>query len=115
MIYYYLIKVLIYTTFSLYMCNIKRQTCIYCNFIILYNLNYEYGEFMDNKRDRFVRLAESRVNKTLKDLDLIGNLSNRNNYDYSSDDVKKMFHILKSKIKEVETRFENFKKPTFKL
>ena len=38
---------------------------------------------MESKRERFVRLAEARTNKTIDMIRLIGNLSNRNNYKHS--------------------------------
>ncbi len=42
------------------------------------------------KRQKFVELAEARVNRAIKDIRLIGNLSNRSAYDFSEDDVRKM-------------------------
>jgi len=57
-------------------------------------------------REKFVRLANKRVNRALKDIDLIGNLSNRSNYDYTQDDVRAIFQALKSEIKRCEERFE---------
>ena len=47
---------------------------------------------MKGKRENFVRLAEGRVNRALKDIRLIGNLSNRSAYSYSDEDVKKTMH-----------------------
>lgn len=55
--------------------------------------------------DKFRRLAESRVNRTLNDIRLIGNLSNRNNYDYTSDEVDKIFRALDAELKQVRSRF----------
>ena len=43
---------------------------------------------MADKREKFVKLAEARVSKALKELQLIGNLSNRSAYEYSEEDVK---------------------------
>jgi len=50
-------------------------------------------------RERFVKLAENRVARAIKDIRLIGNLSNRSNYTYSEDDVKKIVNLHKGKIK----------------
>jgi hypothetical protein len=61
---------------------------------------------MNSGRERFVRLAEARTNKLLKGLDLLGNLSNRSNYVYNEDDVKKIFGTLRKKLKDIEVRFE---------
>ncbi|RMF17377.1 MAG: hypothetical protein D6761_04385 [Candidatus Dadabacteria bacterium] len=60
---------------------------------------------MENKRDRFVRLAERRVNKALKDIRLIGNLSNRAAYSYTQEDVKKIFRALQREIEAAHSRF----------
>ena len=43
----------------------------------------------ETKRDKFVRLAESRMNNALKQIELLGNLSNSSAYDYTNDDVEK--------------------------
>lgn len=73
---------------------------------------------MENtKREKFIRLAESRVNKALKDIRLIGNLSNKNNYDYEQSDVNKIIGILEQEIKSVKMKFETTKQKNkqFKL
>ena len=57
-------------------------------------------------RDKFVELAQNRVNKTLKDIELIGNLSNKSNYSYTEDDAKKIYSVLKSALDEMKARFE---------
>lgn len=41
---------------------------------------------MSGSRDNFVRLAEVRTNKALKDLDLLADLSNRSNYLYEEEE-----------------------------
>lgn len=60
---------------------------------------------MSKSRENFVRLAENRTNKILKDLDLLSNLSNKTNYSYNEDDVKKIFTVLSKKIKDCEQKF----------
>ena len=62
---------------------------------------------MSDKRSRFVRLAEARVTKTIKDLRLIGNLANRSNYQYSDDDVRKIFSALDRELKAAKERFRS--------
>ena len=39
------------------------------------------------KHDAFVRLAEARTSKLLDKLRILGNLSNRNNYSYTEDEI----------------------------
>ena len=57
-------------------------------------------------RERFVRLAETRVIKAIKALRLVGNLSNKNNYSYHSEDVQKIMNALEKELKTLRRRFE---------
>jgi hypothetical protein len=57
-------------------------------------------------RERFVDLAQKRVNKTVNDIRLIGNLSNKTNYSYTEEDVKKIYGALKTALDEMKVRFE---------
>ena len=41
-----------------------------------------------DKRAKFVELAENRVNRAIKDLRLIGNLSNRSAYEFADEDIR---------------------------
>ena len=41
-----------------------------------------------DKSAKFVELATSRVNRSLKELALVGNLANRSNYQYSDEQAK---------------------------
>jgi hypothetical protein len=61
---------------------------------------------MGKNRDKFVELAENRVSRVVKDIRLIGNLSNRTNYSYGDEDVKKIISTLKSEISKLQKRFE---------
>jgi hypothetical protein len=64
---------------------------------------------IETKHDRFKRLAESRVNNAIKQLELIGNLSNLNNYEYTQDEVKKIIKVLKNSLDLIEKKFETDK------
>lgn len=71
---------------------------------------------MNLKRNKFKELAEKRVNNALKNIQLIGNLSNTNNYDYNEEDVSKIFKTLKEELQTAEARFKiSHKKSKFKL
>ncbi len=43
---------------------------------------------MRDKRQKFIELAEARVGKALKDLQLIGNLCNKSAYEFTGADVR---------------------------
>ena len=51
---------------------------------------------MEEKREKFKRLAESRTNKVIDMLGLIGNLSNQSNYEYTAKDVNKIFSSIEN-------------------
>ncbi len=60
---------------------------------------------MRDRRQKFVELAEARVGKALKDLQLIGNLSNKAAYDFTDADVRKIFGALQKALDNAKGRF----------
>lgn len=60
-----------------------------------------------NKRAKFVELANNRVNRTIKDIRLIGNLSNRAAYEYSEEDAKKIIRALQRELDNLRSRFSD--------
>lgn len=60
---------------------------------------------MADKRAKFVELAEARVNRTIKDLQLVGNLSNRSAYEFSETDIRKMFQAIQKAVDAAKARF----------
>ncbi len=63
---------------------------------------------MDNpKRERFIKVAESRVTKILDMLRLLKNCSNRGNYEYREEDVDHMFTQIQKAVKEAKESFAN--------
>jgi hypothetical protein len=68
---------------------------------------YEEGHMTENiKRERFIRIVESRVNKILISLDNLGKCSNKRNYEYSENDVRKIFKEIDHKVKETKLQFQ---------
>ncbi len=63
------------------------------------------GHAMRDKRKKFVELAEARVNKTIKNIRLIGNLSNKSFYEYSKDDVSRIFRTLQKELDAAKSRY----------
>lgn len=59
----------------------------------------------ETKRDRFVRVAEARTNKIIDMLQLLGNCSNKVNYEYTEDDVKQIFNAIEKEMKNQKSRF----------
>lgn len=60
---------------------------------------------MRDKRGKFIELATNRMNRTIKDLRLIGNLSNRSAYEYTDEDVRKIVKTLQRELDLVKFRF----------
>lgn len=60
----------------------------------------------EKSREKFVNIAERRVNRTIKDIKLISNLSNRSNYKYTEDDVRAIFSALEKELKQARDRFQ---------
>ena len=60
----------------------------------------------ETDREKFIRLATRRVNNALKFIQLIGNLSNRSNYDYTAKDVEKIFAAISGELKNCRDRFQ---------
>ena len=61
-------------------------------------------------RDRsakFVELANKRTNRALRDIKLICNLSNRQNYDYTEEQAKKIVRALQQEIDHVKQCFSD--------
>ena len=52
----------------------------------------------ESKHDRFIRIAETRTNKIIDMIRLLGNCSNTATYEYSEDDVKKIFIMYLEKL-----------------
>jgi len=57
------------------------------------------------KRERFEKVAVARTNKVLNDLRLLGNCSNKNNYQYSEKDIKKIFAAIEAELKKTKAKF----------
>jgi len=70
---------------------------------------------METKNEKFQRLAEKRVNETIKKIELIGNLSNKRNYQYTEDDINKVLKALKNALKDLEQKFKTTKPTKFKF
>lgn len=60
---------------------------------------------MRDKRQKFVKLAEARVTRAMKDIRLIGNLSNRSAYSFSDDDVRRIFKALHRELDSAKAKF----------
>ncbi|HEY8380774.1 MAG TPA: hypothetical protein VIL09_01360 [Microvirga sp.] len=78
----------------------------------------ERGAHMRDRRAKFVELATKRVNKTIAQMRLVGNLSNRATYEYTDDDARKIVRALQREVDAIKARFGDSaggSEPEFKL
>lgn len=71
-----------------------------------------------SKHEKFRELAEGRTNKALAAMSRIGNLSNKQLYEWEPAEVRKILKALRDEVSKIEARFEapNAKAPSgFKL
>ena len=61
---------------------------------------------IEEKRESFISLAESRTNKAMDTIKLIGNLSNRSYYDYTPDQVNAIFSALQSELTTQKKKYD---------
>lgn len=60
----------------------------------------------ENKQEKFERLAEKRMTEAIKKIRLIGNLSNKNNYEYTNEHIKEMISTLENEIQILKNKFK---------
>jgi hypothetical protein len=59
------------------------------------------------RRERFETVAARRTQKLLDLLDVLGNCANKSNYEYTDEDVRKMFTAIENKTKNTKALFGN--------
>lgn len=71
--------------------------------------------YKGQKHENFKRLAEKRTNNILKYLRLLGNLSNTHNYEYSKEEITKIFSVIDNEMKRIKNLFKKPNGEKFKL
>ena len=64
-----------------------------------------YGYMKTLKRTRFERLAVYRTNEVLKRLKVLGNCGNRSAYEYTEEEVSRIFAEIERHLKDVHAKF----------
>jgi hypothetical protein len=70
---------------------------------------------LETKKDKFRRLAELRTNAVLLRLKILGNCANRNTYEYTEEEAKKMFSVIEEELQIVKSKFKKAKRENFKF
>ena len=53
---------------------------------------------MNEKEERFIRIAENRTNKVINMIRLLGNCANKNNYQYTNEQVDRIFKAIEKEL-----------------
>jgi hypothetical protein len=67
------------------------------------------------KRNAFKRLATKRTNAVIQKIRILGHCANPWQYEYSEEDVRKIFKAIDSELKAVKAKFRSSAKADFKL
>ncbi|HLA26065.1 MAG TPA: hypothetical protein VJ028_02805 [Patescibacteria group bacterium] len=67
------------------------------------------------RRERFKRLAVYRTNEVLKKLKVLSNCANRSAYEYTEEEIAKIFSEIERSVRETKAKFHFPKKKEFKL
>ena len=70
---------------------------------------------MEVRQQRFRRLATQRTNAVLHRLQILGHCANPQLYDYSEEDVRKIFRAIDSEVKAIKAKFSNSNRSEFQL
>lgn len=77
---------------------------------------HEKGVLMkESPSERFRRVAEIRTKRLLKEIELLSNLSNKNHYNFSEQEIEKIFSTLEISLKEARYRFAFKRSKEFNL
>ena len=72
--------------------------------------------FVENKKDKFKRVAEKRVNRIVDSFRLLSQCSNTSNYSYDDDQMNKIWRHLDKSFKDCKASFNSkSKRKKFKL
>ena len=69
----------------------------------------------ERKAEAFKRLASQRTNAVLEKLRILGNCANRNLYDYTDEDVRRVFRVIETEVRRTRAKFSDTKKERFQL
>lgn len=62
---------------------------------------------VETKAERFKRLAERRATEVLVKLRLLGNLSDKKNYEYSDGQIRQLFEALETELRSCKSRYKS--------
>jgi len=69
----------------------------------------------ESRNERFKRVAAKRTNDILEKIRILGNCSNKSSYDYTEEEVNKIFSEIDKKLKLTKGKFLAGKRERFRL
>lgn len=69
----------------------------------------------ETRNDRFKRIAAKRTNEVLDKIRILGNCSNKSSYEYSKEEINKIFAEIDKQLKITKAKFMSGKRERFKL
>ena len=69
----------------------------------------------ETRNERFRRIATKRTNEILEKIRILSNCSNRSSYEYTEEEVNKIFSEIEKQLKLTKTKFLAEKRERFKL
>lgn len=69
----------------------------------------------ESRNQRFKRIAAKRTNDILEKIRILGNCANKSSYEYSADEVNKIFSEIDKQLKLTKAKFLVGKRERFKL
>lgn len=60
----------------------------------------------ETKEEKFKRLSAQRIQKAAKYIQALGNLANKSSYDYTKEDVEKVFNYLQKQLDDTKAKFD---------
>ncbi len=69
----------------------------------------------ESRQERFKRVAERRTNEILEKIRILGNCSNKSAYEYTEDEINKIFSEIEKHLKLTKAKFLSGKRERFKL
>lgn len=69
----------------------------------------------ESRSERFKRLASKRTNEILEKIRILGNCSNKSSYEYTEEEINKIFSEIDKHLKLTKAKFLAGKRERFKL
>jgi hypothetical protein len=70
---------------------------------------------METRKERFNRIASKRTNEIIDKIRILGNCSNKSTYEYTAEDIDKIFKIINQELKDSKGKFSSNKQSKFVL